>query len=62
MKTSRDQLEETSAGLQGVLPGAGKDVRGMLEQRTSARLVPNKPQAACDVGLFSDDAKQLDLF
>lgn len=26
-----------------------------------ARATPRKPQLACDIGLFSDDAAQLDL-
>jgi hypothetical protein len=37
------------------------DVKGLLRQRAAAPIKPKKPQAPCDVGLFSDDADQLDL-
>jgi hypothetical protein len=43
------------------IPGTGPDVGGMLQRKADARLQPRKPQQACDIGLFSDDAAQLDL-
>lgn len=54
-------LDRTAAGLQRVLPGAGHDLAELARRRASAPLKPSKPQAACDVGLFSDDSAQLDL-
>jgi hypothetical protein len=43
------------------IPGTGPDVGGMLQRKADARLQPRKPQVGCDIGLFSDDAAQLDL-
>jgi hypothetical protein len=37
------------------------DQRNSLQRKADARLQPSKPQQACDIGLFSDDAAQLDL-
>lgn len=37
------------------------DVRGLLRQKAAAPIKPAKPQKPCDVGLFSDEADQLDL-
>jgi hypothetical protein len=37
------------------------DQAGMLKRRAVAALKPSKPQLPCDVGLFSDEADQLDL-
>jgi hypothetical protein len=37
------------------------DVAGLLRLKASAPIKPRKPQIPCDVGLFSDDADQLDL-
>ena len=34
---------------------------GLARQLAAAPLKPRKPQAPCDVGLFSDEADQLDL-
>jgi hypothetical protein len=44
---------------QAVLPGAERE--SLAKVRASAPMRPRKPQKACDVGLFSDDANQLDL-
>jgi hypothetical protein len=46
---------------QTVLPGTAADVRGLLRLKANAPLKGRKPQQACDVGLFSDEADQLDL-
>jgi len=47
---------------QAVLPGAEQVTQADLAQRrANAPLRPAKPQKACDVGLFSDEANQLDL-
>lgn len=43
------------------LAGTEPSTRKMLERRASKPMRPNKPQRACDHGLFSDDADQLDL-
>lgn len=56
-------IEATPAGAQHVLPGAGKASQAELaRRRAAAPLKPAKAQAACDLGLFSDDAKQVELF
>ena len=43
------------------LPGCEPDVGGLLRLKAGAPMRPGKPQAACDIGLFSDEADQLDL-
>lgn len=43
------------------LPGFAPDVAGMLRHRAAAPLRPVKAQAVCDIGLFSDEADQMDL-
>jgi hypothetical protein len=54
--------DATPAGLQIVLPGAETVPQGVLAQRRAdAPIKPAKPQQPCDVGLFSDEADQLDL-
>jgi hypothetical protein len=37
------------------------DIADMLRRKSDAPIKPPKPQKPCDVGLFSDDADQLDL-
>jgi len=37
------------------------DQKTVAERKWRAGLKPAKPQRACDIGLFSDDAAQLDL-
>ena len=39
----------------------GADYRGEARRKAAAPLRPTKPQAPCDIDLFSDDALQLDL-
>lgn len=46
---------------QSGLPGTSPDVGGLLRRKAAAPIKPAKPQKPCDVGLFSDDADQLDL-
>jgi hypothetical protein len=46
---------------QASLPGTAPDVGGLLRQKAAAPIKPAKPQQPCDIGLFSDDANQLDL-
>jgi hypothetical protein len=47
---------------QAVLPGAERVTSAHIARnRAAAPMRPKKPQKACDVGLFSDDADQLDL-
>lgn len=43
------------------LPGTSADIAGLLRQKVAAPIKPRKPQQPCDVGLFSDEADQLDL-
>jgi hypothetical protein len=43
------------------LPGTPADLAGLLRLKAAAPIKPAKPQKPCDVGLFSDDADQLDL-
>jgi hypothetical protein len=47
---------------QAVIPGA-EAARGasLAQMRANLPLRPKRPQRACDVGLFSDEADQLDL-
>lgn len=37
------------------------NIAGLLRQKAAAPIKPTKPQKDCDIGLFSDDADQLDL-
>jgi hypothetical protein len=47
---------------QAVLPGAERVSQAVLaRRRANAPLRPNKAQQPCNVGLFSEDADQLDL-
>jgi hypothetical protein len=47
---------------QAVLPGAERATSAHIARtRALGPMRPKKPQKACDVGLFSDDADQLDL-
>lgn len=47
---------------QAVLPGAERVTSAHIARNhAAAPLRPRKPQKPCDVGLFSDDANQLDL-
>jgi hypothetical protein len=43
------------------LPGTSPDIGGLLRQKAAAPIKPRKAQQPCDVGLFSDEADQLDL-
>lgn len=43
------------------LPDTGEDMAGLAKQKAAAPLRPSTDQKLCDVGLFSDDAAQLDL-
>jgi hypothetical protein len=43
------------------LPQCDHDATGLARKLAAAPLKPRKPQAPCDVGLFSDEADQLDL-
>jgi hypothetical protein len=46
---------------QSEMPGTSPDIGGMLRRKAAATLKPRKPQAACDTGLFSDEAGMQDL-
>ena len=43
------------------MSGTGPDIAVLLRLKAAAPIKPAKPQKACDHGLFSDDADQLDL-
>lgn len=43
------------------LPNYTTDLSELSRKRASEPLRPSKPQEPCDVGLFSDNAAQLDL-
>jgi hypothetical protein len=48
------------------LPGMAPDVAGMVRRLAAgphgaAKFLKRKPTEPCDIGLFSDDAKALDL-
>ena len=42
-------------------PGTSPDTAGLVRLKMAAPIKPAKPQSPCDIGLFSDDAAQLDL-
>lgn len=47
---------------QAVLPGAERaSLADVAKRRANAPLRPKAQQKACDIGLFSDEADQLDL-
>jgi hypothetical protein len=51
-----------AAPLSGMTPmGFKSDVKGALQRKANAPLCATTAQRPCDVGLFSDDASQLDL-
>jgi hypothetical protein len=39
----------------------GADYRGEARRKAASSLKPTRPQAPCDMGLFSDESLQLDL-
>lgn len=43
------------------LLGTSPDIGGLLRLKAAAPIKAAKPQKACDIGLFSDEADQLDL-
>lgn len=57
----RAVIERTPIGDQHVIPGAERDPAGLARKLAAERLRPSVPQEACNVGLFSDDAKQTEL-
>lgn len=54
MKAAQKRIDDTR-------PGTEHDTAGMLRRKAAAPIKPNKPQAACDFGLFSDASQQIDL-
>jgi hypothetical protein len=47
--------------VQTFFPGTAPDLAGALQRAADAPIRPSVAQVACDIGLFSDDASQLDL-
>jgi len=43
------------------LSGTSPNIGGLLRLKAAAPIKPRKLQKPCDVGLFSDEADQLDL-
>ncbi len=43
------------------MPASGPDIAGLLRIKANNRLIAKRAQAPCDIGLFSDEADQLDL-
>jgi hypothetical protein len=43
------------------MPGTSPDIAGLLRLKAAAPIKPRKPQLPPDIGLFSDEADQLDL-
>lgn len=48
-------------GAQIAMQQLEQDIAGLLRIKAAAPIKPRKPQSACDIGLFSDEADQLDL-
>lgn len=55
------KAELMAAARNGHLAGMPHQLGALLNRKAAAPLKPAKPQEPCDVGLFSDDAAQLDL-
>lgn len=53
--------KDAIAAAQLRIDGTAPDPAGLAKRLAAAPMRPSKPQAPCDVGLFSDDADQLDL-
>jgi hypothetical protein len=47
---------------QQTIPGTGEDIAGLLRQKAAAPIKPRKPQQPADIGLFSDERDQTDMF
>jgi hypothetical protein len=45
----------------GFMRPAARDQAALAQRKANAPLLAPKPQAACDVGLFGDEAAQIDL-
>ncbi len=43
------------------LPDTGPQLADHAKRQTAAPLRPGTPQKPCDIGLFSDDAAQVDI-
>jgi hypothetical protein len=57
MRTPQPLASMTALGLKP----RSVDEKTVAERKWLAGLKPSKPQVACDHGLFSDEASQLDL-
>lgn len=44
------------------MPGTGEDVAGLLRQKAAAPIKPAVAQKPADIGLFSDERNQMDMF
>lgn len=61
-KARRLAVLTMNAPAQTAIPGTAADVGGLLRKKAAAPIKPAKAQQACYHGLFSDEAKQQDLF
>jgi hypothetical protein len=55
------QMAKFRSDRQSEMAGTSADIAGLLRLKAAAPIKPRKPQQPCDVGLFSDEADQLDL-
>lgn len=55
------RVERTPIGDQHVILGAERDPAGLARKLAAEPLKPDRPQEACDHGLFGDGWKQTDL-
>lgn len=44
------------------IPGTGEDIAGLLRQKAAAPIKPKVAQKPADIGLFSDERNQTDMF
>lgn len=44
------------------LPGTSEDIAGLLRQKAAAPIKPRVAQKPVDIGLFSDERDQSDMF
>lgn len=47
---------------QQAIPGTGEDIAGLLRQKAAAPIKPKVAQKPADIGLFSDERNQTDMF
>lgn len=48
--------------IQQSIPETGEDIAGLLRQKAAAPIKPPVAQKPADIGLFSDERNQMDMF